>query len=133
MGGQSRLSHQYDDLKHDVTDGSTTVYQVDAVEFIGRKVVDGGSSKAEVLVTDDGYREVTYDVGQFPITVTLWTTSGKTTKKKETAITRDASKRPTQVVTTYYDSDGTTVRATITETVTYNVNSTVDSVTTAVT
>ena len=65
-----------------------------------------------------GYFEATTQ--PFPTSYTWWTSSGKTQKIVELTVTRNADQRPTQEVWEMYDTDGSTVLATVTDTITYS-------------
>lgn len=101
-----------------------------------------GSKSATISLTNDGvitvngtpllleyhtgYEEITY-FGTSVSTVIIWTNSYKTQKIREQVFTYDSGKN-TQIVTTYYDGQGT-VSKTMTEVLTYNVSNKLASIT----
>lgn len=56
----------------------------------------------------------------FPTSVTWWTSSAKTTKIMEMAITRNGINNVATTVTTMYDTDGVTVLSIVTDTYAYS-------------
>lgn len=80
------------------------------VHFIDSGPADGFASGA--------YREITG--GAFPTAVIWYTNDTKSHKIVELTITRDASQQPTTETWKMYDTDGSTVLATVTDTITYS-------------
>lgn len=70
--------------------------------------------------TTGAYREILPSTSPFPTSVIWWTDSGKTAKIVEHALTYNANKTVATSQWKAYDTDGVTVLATVTDTMTYS-------------
>jgi hypothetical protein len=72
--------------------------------------------------TSGAYREILPAGDPFPTSVIWWTDSSKTDKIVELTLTYTAFKQPATMVWKSYDSDGSTVLRTVTDTMAYTSN-----------
>lgn len=79
-----------------------------------------------------GFTEVTY-IGAFVSNITTWWSAAKTKKRTEVDLTYSPVPFTSTVVKRFYDEDGVAVVSTVTSTVTYNANKTVQNIDTVVT
>lgn len=70
--------------------------------------------------TSGAYRESLPAADPFPTSVIWYTDSGKTAKIVELTITRNANQTPSTEVWEMYDTDGSTVLVTLTDTISYS-------------
>ncbi len=66
------------------------------------------------------YREILPSASPFPTSVVWWTSAAKTAKIVEKLITRNSNQTPSQIQWKVYAVDGTTVLATVTDTISYS-------------
>jgi hypothetical protein len=84
------------------------------IHFIEEGPAEGFASGA--------YKEVLPSGDPFPTSVIWWESNAKTEKIVEKTITRNSAKMPTQIQWKVYALNGTTVLATVTDTITYVSN-----------
>lgn len=82
------------------------------IHFIDSGPAEGFASGA--------YREILPSAGPFPTSEIWWTSAAKTHKIVELTITRNANQTPDTEEWEIYDSDGTTVLATVTDAISYS-------------
>jgi len=78
--------------------------------------IDNGPAEGFV---SGAYREILPSADPFPTSEIWWESSSKTKKIVELTITRNANKIPTAEEWKVYDTDGSTVLATVTDTISY--------------
>lgn len=84
----------------------------DLIHFLDDGPGDGFASGA--------YKETLPSADPFPTSEIWWTSAAKTHKILELTITRNANKTPATEVWRMYDSDGSTVLITLTDTIVYS-------------
>ena len=82
------------------------------IHFIDSGPAEGFASGA--------YHEQLPSADPFPTSAIWWTSSGKTSKIVELTITRNANKTPATEEWKMYDTDGSTVLVTVTDTISYS-------------
>lgn len=78
--------------------------------------IDGGPANG---FASGAYREIVYSTTPWPDSITWYVDASKTEKIIEKVLTRNGSQQATTVLWRLYASDGSTVIATVTDTVTY--------------
>jgi hypothetical protein len=81
------------------------------IHFIDHGPAGGFASGAFFEILPDG--------NPFPTSEIWWESNAKSEKIVELTITRDGSQKPTTEVWKMYDTDGSTILATVTDTITY--------------
>jgi len=84
----------------------------DLIHFIDDGPADGWASGA--------YKEILPAANPFPNQEIWWTSSGKTARIVSLDITRNANKTPATEVWKVYDTDGSTILVTVTDTISYS-------------
>lgn len=109
FSGATNLQEAVEDLDSGLNSGHKTLRHL--IHFINEGPAGGFATGA--------YKEVLPAGDPFPITVTWWESSSKLKKIVDKTITYNANKIPTTIQWRMYDTDGSTVLSTVTDTITY--------------
>lgn len=104
-----------------VAGGTDVTYHLDALQHDTRALIllsDLGGPFERYL--SGSYREITYTGNVFPLTTTWYNDSTKTKKIVEKIYSYNSNKTPNTIVIRVYEEDGTTVKATATDVITYS-------------
>jgi hypothetical protein len=106
------------DLDAAVTAGGITATQHAALRQLVH-LADGVGGPFEEFLSG-AYREILPAASPFPTSITWWESAAKLKKIVEKTTTLNANKTPSTIEWKAYDTDGSTVLATVTDTITYS-------------
>lgn len=110
FSSSSNLQSVLEDLDYGLSSGHETLRHL--IHFIDDGPAGGFASGA--------YKETLPAADPFPSSVIWWESSSKLKKIVELSITRNSNKLPTSEVWKMYESDGTTVKTTVTDSISYS-------------